>query len=1058
MINETNAIQLKQTTHCWCGNSSLERYSEDYLLCSACGTLVVALMPEVDLTKVQNDDAQNELYSKNYWLDHSTEDLQQSDIFSRARTDIIERGIYWLRTLMQYKLPPVRTIDVGCGSGIFVKLMEAAGYNASGLEISPWVVELGKKTFDINLGVGAVEQQKFEPESFDVISLMDVVEHLQDPLNTLKVCKDLLKKDGILIIQMPNFSFGKSYETLKKEKTAFLHHMLKDKHLFLFSEAAIVKLLKEKLNIQNIQFEKAVFDHYDMYLFASKSELLKMDQQSVDDFLLTKPDTRLVLFMLDMEDKYRHFYSAYTQADKDRNERLKVIEKLSQVLTRIKALTNKTIAIDLTPILTGGDNGGAKILAIELIKEMAKIMPECKFIVFTSDRSHDELTHQLQTVNLELKCVNLTSADGLKKLDCVASEINFDLLFCPFTSPVYHKEGVPTVSVILDIQYQYYPHFFSEEDRKHRRSFFIETCEKADQIITISDYVKQTVIEHAPSDVSQKIETIYIGLANRLPSIDVTIQNKLLETHALEKNQYLLYPANYWKHKNHEILLTAFAMYLHQYPKTTLKLVCTGAPGERQEYLKSITVKMGIQDKVIFAGFLSNEEFSALFDGCKAIIYPSLFEGFGMPILEALANAKPVLCCNVTSVPEIAGREGAVYFDPRIPTEIVAAIECLEFNSAIIQKNVEYGLRRAEEIGNVTQMAESYLDVFAKVLVEDALAKNKLKPTMTVITPSYNQRQFIERTIESVLSQDIAELEYLVVDGGSKDKTIDVLNQYKGKIRWISEPDKGQTDAINKGIQQTTGEIIGWLNSDDIYYSGTLRRVQQFFAHNPRVDILYGNANHIDVDDNIIEPYYNEAWNVERLKEVCFISQPSVFLRRTLIEKYGLLKEDLNYCMDYEYWLRLALAGVKFHWLRETLAATRMHKDTKTLGARWQVHAEINKMLKHKIGYVPMNWLKHYGSILLEEKTKLKKDSLIFCFLNGFLTLLYSLKLNKKISIETIKVVLRQWKFGALRRGFQYGIRIFKRIINKLLKPIFFIARKLLPMQLKDFLRKFRPT
>src|SRR5919199_2301273 len=174
------------------------------------------------------------------------------------------------------------------------------------------------------------------------------------------------------------------------------------------------------------------------------------------------------------------------------------------------------------------------------------------------------------------------------------------------------------------------------------------------------------------------------------------------------------------------------------------------------------------------------------------------------------------------------------------------------------------------------------------------------RPPISIITPSYNQGAFVERTIRSVLSQDVPGLEYVVVDGGSRDETLYVLRRYEDRLRWTSESDRGQSDAINKGILSTTGPILGWLNSDDLYYPGALRAVLACFEQHPEADVVYGDANHVDEHDTFIDRYPTEEWSFERLRERCFISQPAAFVRRSVVERHGLLDTRVRYSMDYE--------------------------------------------------------------------------------------------------------------------------------------------------------------
>lgn len=241
---------------------------------------------------------------------------------------------------------------------------------------------------------------------------------------------------------------------------------------------------------------------------------------------------------------------------------------------------------------------------------------------------------------------------------------------------------------------------------------------------------------------------------------------------------------------------------------------------------------------------------------------------------------------------------------------------------------------------------------------------------ISVITPTINQGKFIERTVQSVITQEFVAMEFVVMDGGSTDNTIEVLQKYENSLTWVSEKDLGQAHALNKGIMRTSGDIIAWLNSDDIYYPGTLKRVQDFFAANPLVDVVYGNAYQIDVNDKVIDSYPTKPWSSERIKVECFLSQPAAFFRRRAIDKYGFIDENLHFCMDYEFWLRLSLAGAKFAYLPEVLSGARIHPAAKSSSHYLPAHFEAINMLQKRLGYIPSEWIVNYSTAKAKIESK----------------------------------------------------------------------------------------
>jgi len=238
------------------------------------------------------------------------------------------------------------------------------------------------------------------------------------------------------------------------------------------------------------------------------------------------------------------------------------------------------------------------------------------------------------------------------------------------------------------------------------------------------------------------------------------------------------------------------------------------------------------------------------------------------------------------------------------------------------------------------------------------------RPLVSIVTPSFNQGRFIRETIESVLSQGYPNIEYLVMDGGSTDSTVKILQVYGDRLSWVSEPDLGQAHAINKGWRRARGAILAYLNSDDTYLPDAVERAVACLEEHPEAGGVYGEGYHVEESGAILERYPTEPFSMARLEETCFICQPTVFLRRETVERVGYLDESLQYCMDYDFWIRIARVA-RFVHSSHYLANTRLHADTKTVGQAARAHAEILGMIRRNFGRVPPSWIYAYAHAVL---------------------------------------------------------------------------------------------
>jgi glycosyltransferase involved in cell wall biosynthesis len=187
------------------------------------------------------------------------------------------------------------------------------------------------------------------------------------------------------------------------------------------------------------------------------------------------------------------------------------------------------------------------------------------------------------------------------------------------------------------------------------------------------------------------------------------------------------------------------------------------------------------------------------------------------------------------------------------------------------------------------------------------MAANQEKPLVSIITPSFNQAAYLEQTILSVLEQDYPNIEYLLIDGGSTDGSVEIIKKYSDRITWwISEPDEGQAAAINKGFSRARGQFVAWLNSDDVYRPGAIRQAVDAFAQHPGAGLIYGDLDSIDAKGRVFNTIRYNEYDLLDLLTFRIIGQPSVFVRRLVLEEAEHLDPAYNFLLDHHLWLRIA--------------------------------------------------------------------------------------------------------------------------------------------------------
>lgn len=551
--------------------------------------------------------------------------------------------------------------------------------------------------------------------------------------------------------------------------------------------------------------------------------------------------------------------------------------------------------------------------------------------------------------------------------EAIASELrrgSYDALFCPLLVLDPLRPHIPAAVTIPDLQHEFFPEFFDPSTLQWRYATFRPSALHADVVFTISEFSKKTLIERFQV-LPGNIVVTPLAADDDLEAPATPEATAKFQALALFE-EYLYYPANFWQHKNHTGLLQALKILVENgYPQ--LGLVLTGAPSTGAERVADAARALGLSANLRIVGYQDRAVVAEIYRHARAVAFVSRFEGFGLPILEAFAMRTPVVASRACSCPEVAG-DAAILVDPTDAGDIAAGLRRVLEDSGLRDSLIAKGAMRVRSYSweRVVEQTLAGLERIAS-RPRSACVEVSEYPTVSIVTPTYNMARYLGETIESVLSQEYPHIEYLVMDGGSNDGTVELLRKYEGRLRYHSGPDEGQADAVNHGFAKTSGPIFAFLNADDTYLSNAVGIAVNNLLQHKEAGVVYGEAYYVREDGSIIDRYPTLPFDFALLNRNCFICQPAAFMRRDAFSAAGGLNKTLHIALDYDLWIRIAKL-YPFRKIDDYLATSRMYPENKTLRRRRQVYEEILRVAMAHYGYIPYDWIYGYVSHLLEGK------------------------------------------------------------------------------------------
>ncbi len=609
-------------------------------------------------------------------------------------------------------------------------------------------------------------------------------------------------------------------------------------------------------------------------------------------------------------------------------------------------------------ILQPKSSGGIVGYFLGLVTVLAK-NPELSIHVGLTPRNFQDIASALPNNVIRQDLAGSNNAMAAVRERQIIQQVGPDWVVYsyPDALDIYDEHRAFKVATCIpDLQHLAYPYFFEPAERLRRDIAFGAAVGSADLLFTLSKFSKKELVRTYGCEEG-RIKVVY-------PAAAPIFQSGKCSPAAIDREKkqfglparYAIYPGNLWPHKNHATLFEALRQLRDQ--GTEIPLVLVGDASMADKTLTRALERAKGEGWLWILGYITDEKLHALVSGADCLLFPSLFEGFGIPVAEALAAGVPVACSDVCSLPEVAG-DAARHFDPNNAESIARVVEEIWKNG-----RREASLPKPQACSrrfNYVDSAAELLERLRKTAGRRRAPKPSLiavnePPLVSIVTPSYQQGQFLQQCIESVLGQDYPHIEYFVFDGGSNDESVEILKNYNERFFWRSEPDGGHAKAINSGLRRARGDILAYLNSDDLLLPGAVAAVVDEWRYRPSVDLFYGRADYIDEYGDTIHEYDTREFQLEEFKNRCTICQPAAFWCRRIMNRVGLFDESFQTSMDYEYWQRIAANNGLIVRINKLLACSRLHPATVTMSQRDKVYRDIFKGQWRHWGRVYPEW------------------------------------------------------------------------------------------------------